>query len=178
MSDHRPTDAPGAAGAAPARTDLLRIDDHPAAIAVTARLVAEARRALWIKSLDLEPWLFDHPEVLAALRAFATSGREVQVRVLLHDAAAPQAAHAMLLELAQRLPSVFQFREVDDPVYREDRSAVLVNDAGGYYARAQGDAVAGSACLDGRARARQLQQRFEEIWERSRPVAEYRALGL
>ncbi|MCR6495969.1 hypothetical protein LJB71_06870 [Thermomonas sp. S9] len=55
MSDHRPTDAPGAAGAAPARTDLLRIDDHPAAIAVTARIVAEARRALWIKSLDLEP---------------------------------------------------------------------------------------------------------------------------
>ncbi|MFN7183449.1 MAG: hypothetical protein ACK4MZ_04550 [Thermomonas haemolytica] len=171
MSDHLPDDAP-------ARSDLLRIDDHPAAIAVATRIVAEARRALWIRSLDLETWLFDHPDLLEALRGLATSGRDAQVRVLLHDAAAPQAAHSKLLELAQRLPSMFQFREVDDPVYREDRSAMIANDAGGYYARAQGDAVAGSACLDGRARARQLQQRFEEIWERSRPVAEYRALGL
>ncbi|WP_240125199.1 hypothetical protein [Thermomonas alba] len=178
MSDQHPADVPGEAATAPVGTNLLRIDDHPAAIGITARIVAEARRTLWIRSLDLEPWLFDHPEVLAALRAFATSRRDVQVRILLHDAAAPQAAHVKLLELAQRLPSVFQFREVDDPVYREDRSAMIANDSGGYYVRAQGDAVNGSACLDGRARVRQLQQRFEEIWERSRPVAEYRALGL
>ena len=73
MSDHRPDDAP-------ARSDLLRIDDHPAAIAVATRIVAEARRALWIRSLDLEAWLFDHPDLLEALRGLATSGRDVQVQ--------------------------------------------------------------------------------------------------
>ena len=93
---------------------------------------------------------------------------EVEVRVLLHDAAAPQAARMKLLALAQRLPSVFQFREVVDPAYREDRAAMVATDAGGYYARSQGDDVAGSACLDGRARVRQLQQRFEEICHRNR----------
>lgn len=98
--------------------------------------------------------------------------------MLLHDAAAPQAAHAPLLDLVQRLPTVFQFREVDDPVYREDRAAMLACDMGGYYFRAQGDQVNGSAALDARARVRQLQGRFEEIWERSRLITEYRALGL
>lgn len=161
-----------------ANDGLLRITDKASAVEITARVLAGARRAVWIRSLDLEPWLFDHPDVLAALRAFATSGREVEVRVLLHDAAAPQAARMKLLALAQRLPSVFQFREVVDPAYREDRAAMVATDAGGYYVRAQGDDVAGSACLDGRARVRQLQQRFEEIWERSRPVTEYRALGI
>ena len=159
-------------------SDLLRITDHPAAVDIAIQIIAAARRRLLIRSLDLEAWLFDHPDVLEALRSLATAGRDGQVLVLLHDAAAPQAAHAKLLELAQRLPSIFQFREVDDPVYREDRSALLMNDVGGYYIRPQGDAVQGNACLDGRARARQLQQRFEEIWERSRPVAEFRALGL
>ena len=154
-----------------------RIDTREAAIEAAILAIDGARRRVWIRSFDLEAWLFAGADLVQALRRFATSGRDVQVRVL-HDAAAPQAAHAKLLELAQRLPSVFQFREVDDPVYREDRSALLMNDVGGYYIRPQGDAVQGNACLDGRARARQLQQRFEEIWERSRPVAEFRALGL
>lgn len=156
----------------------LRILDHPAAIEAAARIAGDARRGLWIRSLELESWLFDHAAVLAALRGFATSGRDVQVQVLLHDAAAPQNAHAKLLDLAQRLPSVFQFREVNDPAYREDRAALIANDVGGYYVRAQGDAVEGSAEFAARGRARQLQARFEEIWERSRTVTEYRALGL
>lgn len=155
-----------------------RILDHPAAIEATSRIVAGARRTLWIRSLGLEAWLFDHPAVLEALRGFATSGRDVQVLVLLHDATAPQNARLRLLDLAQRLPSVFQFREVDDPAYREDRAALVASDAGDYYFRAQGDAVEGSAGFDARGRARQLQSRFEEIWERSRPVTEYRALGM
>ena len=158
--------------------DLIRITDHPSAIEITSKIVAGARRRIWIRSLELESWLFDDLELLAALREFATAGRDGQVLILLHDAAAPQANHAKLLELAQRVPSVFQFREVDDPVYREDCSAMIANDVGGYYTRTQGERAEGSACLDGRARVRQLQQRFEEIWERSRPVAEYRALGL
>ena len=161
-----------------AGTGPVRILDHPAAIDATARIVAGARRTLWIRSLGLEAWLFDHPAVLDALRAFATSGRDVQVRILLHDAAAPQNARLRLLDLAQRLPSVFQFREVDDPAYREDRAALVASDAGDYYFRVQGDAVEGSAGFDARGRARQLQSRFEEIWERSRPVTEYRALGM
>lgn len=156
----------------------LRILDHPAAIAATARVVAGARRRLWIRGLVLESWLFDHADVLDALRGFATSGRDVQVLVLVHDAAAAQNARLRLLDLAQRLPSVFQFREVDDPAYREDRAALVANDVGGYYLRPQGDAVEGSAAFEARARAQQLQQRFEEIWERSRTVTEYRALGI
>ena len=155
-----------------------RIDTREAAIEAAIRAIDGARRRVWIRSFDLEAWLFADADLVQALRRFATSGRGNEVRVLLHDAAAPQAAHAKLLELAQRLPSVFQFREVDDPVYREERVALVANDAGGYYVRTQGDRVEGVAAFDSRARVRQLQQRFEEIWERSRPVTEYRALGI
>lgn len=161
-----------------ASRDVIRITDHQAAIAIVIQILQSARRRVWIRSLELDAWLFDNPDLLAALREFATAGRDGQVLILLHDAAAPQAAHAKLLELAQRLPSVFQFREVDEPVYREDRSAMIASDNGGYYSQAQGDRVEGSACLDSRARVRQLQQRFEEIWERARVVSEYRALGI
>lgn len=162
----------------PEAADPIRIMDHSAAIAVATRIIQEARQKLVIRSLDLEAWLYDHPDILLALRTMVTTGRNPQVCVLLHDAAAPQAAHAKLLDLAQRLPSKFQFREVDDPVYREDRAALIANEAGGYYFRPVGDRVEGTAGVNSRARVRQLHARFDEIWERSQPISAYRALGI
>jgi predicted GNAT family N-acyltransferase len=154
------------------------IEDHAAAVVTTRALIGAARRGLWIYSRNLDPGLFDSPEVLDAFRSFATAGVGGEARILLQDAAAPQRAHAPLLELAQRLPSVFLFREPIDPVDRAYASAYLANDNGGYYFRSLGHRLEGEADLHGPGRARQLRNAFEQVWERSRPVTEYRALGI
>lgn len=157
---------------------LQAIEERDAARAATSALVRSARRQLCIYSRDLDPGLFDDGEVLEALRRFATAGRGGEARILLQDAAAPQRAHAPLLALAQRLPSVFLFREVVDPVDRAYPSAFVVNDAGGFYFRALGHRFDGEADLHAPGRSRQLRMQFDAIWERARPVGEYRALGL
>ena len=126
----------------------------------------------------MDPGLFDAPLVVEALRRFGTSGRGSEARFLLQDAAAAQRKHAPLLALAQRLPSIFLFRETDDPVDRAYPSAYVVNDAGGYYFRALGHRFDGEADLHAPGRARQLRGEFMAVWERSRPVSEYRALQL
>lgn len=154
------------------------VEDREAAVASTVALVQDARRRLAIRSRELDPGLFDDWQVLDALRGFATSGRDNEVRVLLHDAAAAQRAHAPLLALAQRLPSVFLVREVDDPVDRNDASACIASDAGGYYHRPLGQRFDGEAALAGAPRAQQLIDAFGPAWERSRPCTELRALGL
>ena len=154
------------------------IEDYAAAVVATRALINAARRGLWIYSRNLDPGLFDAPEVLDAFRSFATAGVGGEARFLLQDAAAPQRAHAPLLELAQRLPSVFLFREPVDPVDRAYASAYLANDNGGYYFRSLGHRLEGEADQHGPGRARQLRNAFEQVWERSRPVTEYRALGI
>ena len=154
------------------------IVDREAAVAITAQLVVAARRRLWIYSRELDPGLLDDDHVLDALRGFATRGQGNEVQLLLQDAAAPQRAHAPLLALAQRLPSVFAFREVDDPVDRAYAAAFIANDAGGYYFRGLGHRFDGEAETDGSGRARQLADAFRPVWERSRPCSELRALGL
>lgn len=154
------------------------IEDRAAALATTAALVRAARRGLSIYSRALDPGLFDAPEVIDALRGFGTANIGGEARILLHDAAAAQRAHAPLLALAQRLPSVFVFREVADPVDRAYPSAYLANDSGGYYFRSLGHRLEGEADLHAPGRARQLRNAFDQVWERSRPVTEYRALGL
>lgn len=154
------------------------IDSREAAIAVVCAIASGARRELSIYSRALDPGLFDAPEVLEALRRLGTRRQRVDVRLLLQDAAAAQRAHAPLIALAQRLPSVFAFREVVDPADRGYASAYVVNDDGGWYFRTLGNRFDGEAAIDDGGRARQLAEAFQPVWERSRNVTEYRALGL
>jgi predicted GNAT family N-acyltransferase len=161
-----------------ALTGPTAVEDREAALATVAALISSARRCLWIYSRELDPGLLDSVDILEALRRFATSGRGNEVRLLLQDAGAPHRSHAPLLALAQRLPSVFLFREVADPVDRAYPSAYIVNDAGGYYFRGLGHRFDGEADAHAPGRARQLRGAFNSIWERSRPISEFRALGI
>lgn len=155
-----------------------RIDTRDDALNAILGAIASARRRIWIRSFDLDPWLYGDSAVIQALRRFATSGSGGEVRVLLHDVATPQRAQAPMLALAQRLPSLFQFRELEDPVDRNDPAAFIAGDGGGYYLRSLGHRVEGEAESHSPARVRQLRAGFDEAWERSRPVSEFRALGL
>ena len=159
-------------------TGPARIDSREAGIEAAIGIIERARRTLWIRSVALDPWLYDDAGVLQALRGFATRGGGQQVLGLLQDAAAPQQAHAPLLALAQRLPSIFLFRELQDPVDRNDPAAFIAGDGGGYYLRSLGQRSEGEAETHAPARVRQLRAGFDEAWERSRPVSEYRALGI
>lgn len=157
----------------------MAVEDATAAVHATAALVGLARRELRLYTRALDPGLLDAPAVQAALRRFATLRHDKQVRILLQDTASPQLLDAPLLRLAQRLPTVFQFRAVSDPVDASYPSAYVVGDAQAYYFRSTGNRHDdGETWLEGAARARQLRAHFEQIWERSRPWSEHRALGL
>jgi len=152
------------------------VDTREGALAALLGVVAGARRGLLICSRELDPGLLDMPDSLAALRRFATG--EGEVRVLLQDPATPQRALAPMIGLAQRLPSAFAFRAVEEPTDRAYPSAFAVNDRGGWYFRTLGHRFDGETDLDGEARARQLRATFQPMWERARPCTEFRALGI
>lgn len=154
------------------------IDTRDAAVAIACAVIAGTRRELSIYSRALDPGLFDAPEVLEALRRLGTRRQRVDVRILLQDADAPQRAHAPLIALAQRLPSVFGFREANDPADRGYASAFIFNDGSGYYFRTLGNRFDGEGAVDAGGRARQLADAFQPVWERSRIVTEYRILGV
>lgn len=152
------------------------VDTREAALAALLAVAHGARRQLRLYSRELDPGLLDAPAAITALRRWATAGGTTQV--LLQDIAAPQRALAPLIGLAQRLPSAFEFRLVEEPVDRGYPSAYAVNDTGGWYFRPLGHRFDGEVRIDGAARARQLQAAFDPVWERARGVTEFRALGI
>ncbi|HZH44557.1 MAG TPA: GNAT family N-acetyltransferase [Lysobacter sp.] len=152
------------------------VETREAALAAWLAVIAGARRELLVYSRELDPGQLDQPEVLRALRRFATGGG--RARIAVQDPAAPQAALAPLIGLAQRLPSAFEFHAVEDPTDRAYPSAFAANDRGGWLFRPLGHRFEGETRLGDTVRVRQLRQTFDPVWERARPCTEFRALGL
>jgi predicted GNAT family N-acyltransferase len=157
----------------------MAVEDLAGAIDSATALITPLRRELLIYSRALDPGLLDADPVQAALRRFATLRHARQVRCLLQETTRAQMLDTPLLRLAQRLPSVFEFRLVSDPVDTSYPSAYLVGDGDAYYFRPTGNRYDdGEVWLEGAARARQLRAHFAQIWERSEPWSGHRALGI
>ncbi|MCC4606090.1 GNAT family N-acetyltransferase [Xanthomonas campestris pv. badrii] len=156
----------------------MAVDTLGAALAATTGLLCSARRQVLIYTRALDPPLFDNAAVLDALRRFATARHDKRVQVLVQDTASATASSSAMLRLAQRLPSVFRFRAVSDPVDTSYASAYVVGDDA-YYFRPTGHRYDdGETWLSGAARSRQLEREFAQIWERSALWNEPRALGI
>jgi predicted GNAT family N-acyltransferase len=175
-----PMDSQGRVTARPRgpSTPLQDFDSLHEATAATIALLQGGRREIRLYSRDLEPVLYAQPEVLEAFRQYAIAGRGGIVQVILQDPAAAQGAAHPLLNLAQRMTSVFQFRTPTEHLDQQYPSAFLVNDRDGYLFRLIGTRFEGDWSPALPARARQLSEHFGRVWERSRPCSELRALGI
>lgn len=156
----------------------MSVETLTAALAATTGLLCAARRQVLIYTRALDPPLFDNAAVLDALRRFATARHDKRVHVLVQDPTSANAGSSAMLRLAQRLPSVFRFRAVSDPVDASFASVYVVGDDA-YYFRPTGHRFDdGETWLSGAARSRQLERAFAQIWERSALWNEPRALGI
>lgn len=157
---------------------LNAVESIEEALRATASVISNSRRELRVFSRDLDYGLLSAPVVMDALRGYATSGVGPTVRVLLLEPMIPSQLHHPWLTLAQRLSSVFQFRACEEPQDRLYPSAFVVGDRGGLYFRPIGGRIEGETSDASPARAQQLSQTFDRMWERARPCTEYRALGI
>lgn len=173
-----PAPVPRAPSDLPPSEPARAIESLTDCLALLPRIIEGARNELMIASRDLDPRLLGHPEVIDALRRFATGRRGASVRIILIDLLSVQDQGHPLLALAQRMPSVFHLRTPEAPEDQQNASAYVVSDRGGFLYRGLASRYdgEGSPCLP--ARARQLIGQFEPVWERSRPCTEFRSLSI
>ncbi|GAB4259278.1 MAG: GNAT family N-acetyltransferase [Methylomicrobium sp.] len=154
---------------------VISLETHRQA---TIRLIGDARRQLCIYTQDLEHSLYGHKDVVEAFKQFALNSRDGGALIIVQDTIAARSKPHPLLDLAQRLPSSFQFRA---PVETEDQqygSAFLLNDRDGFSFRLLADRYEGEWSPNHPARRQQLFEEFDRIWQRCRPCTEFRALGI
>jgi predicted GNAT family N-acyltransferase len=160
--------------------------DPPALVADTGESACVAgllaclqrpRRTLLLLSPLLDPLLFDRPDVVEAISAFAREARQTRVQILIRDSSQIVARGHRLVELARRLDSRVELRRLpDDAGTRElsfmtwdERGCWLLPDYREYQAlRNFHDPV----------QAKRLTEQFARLWARSTPDPELRLLRL
>lgn len=157
---------------------LAAVETFEQALVAATTTIDNSRRDLCVFSRDLDPALLGHATVIDALRRYATSGADPRVRVLLLEPQALAQLGHPWLALAQRLPSIFEFRACEEEADRQYPSAFLVGDRGALYFRSLGGRLEGEASAGAPARARQVTEVFERMWQRGRPCTEFRALEI
>lgn len=155
----------------------LRFASAAELIDASLQILTLARRSVMIYSRDLEASVLDQMPMLDALRRIAIGGRGASVRLLVQDPGRAVRDGHRLIEQARRLSSIYQFRQVQ----AEDlkfAGAFMVNDQAGFVARGLADRHEGEGHTRDSARANPLIRYFNEVWERSTPPLELRALSL
>jgi len=156
----------------------LIANDREQTLAAVADLLADASYEIAIYTRDLDASLLDVPAILDAIKRIALSGRRARVRILVQDPRKPIADGHRLIALAQRLPSVIEFRVPQDEHDRQYASAFLINDRRGYLFRLLASRNEGEGSTYAPGRHAQLREYFDQVWERSTPSEELRPLAI
>lgn len=157
--------------------DTQRLETSDDITAAIAGLADSALRSLMLYVPRPDDALWSSPALVDALRGFLTARSQREVQWLFGAVDGLARDHGALIALAQRLPSLLQLRQSEPDFAAPAAQAFIANDRGQMLLFDSGERLA--ATLTGAGdRVRPLVARFSDAWERARPLAELRTLGI
>lgn len=156
----------------------LHADTREELITVTHTLLRGARHRMAVLVRELHPQLLNDTACLVELRRLAISGRGASIRVLAQDLTRALHEGTRILTLAERLSSVVQFRR---PIEQRDLdfpSAFMCVDTQGYLFRPLEHDMTTDGSTYAPGRHARLMRTFEDVWARSEPWPDLRALEI
>lgn len=145
--------------------------------ALCVAMTSQCQRRLDIISRWLDPPIYDTAEFVEVVRQLAIRHRKARIRIVVMDPSTIIHQGHRLLDLAGRLPSFIELR-VPSPEHQGFNEAFLIADGVGYVHRPLADRYAGKANFHHPAVARELSQRFDELWEAGQPDPNLRRMLL
>ena len=157
--------------------DTRRVETEDEIIAAIGDIAATAGRQLMFYVPEAGDLLWSSPALLDKVRSYATARSHREARWLFGAVDNLARDHGPLVALAQRLPSLVPLRQIDADFAHPGTQTFVANDQGRLLLLDSGARLAGTL-TSASERSRPLAARFDEAWERARPLAELRALGI
>ena len=140
-------------------------------------LIRQANQRIDILSYELEPKIYNHRPIYDALRTFATKDRRTHVRILVHHTRPILSRGHVLIDLAQRLTSFFEIKQLCAEDNRLTQGFLLA-DQTGYTLRPEALRFEGRADFNDRFTCRELQSDFDTAWHRATTDSQLRILHI
>ncbi|MBI3344124.1 MAG: hypothetical protein HY028_04595 [Gammaproteobacteria bacterium] len=139
--------------------------------------INQSKRALTIYSRDLDHAVYDNPELVEAVRQLAIRSRVSEIKILVQNSERIVQQGHRLIELSRRLESLIKIRKVTEE-YHHYNGSFLVVDRRGVIHNKTGESYRAIVNFNAPSEAALLLNFFDEVWERSEPDPELRALGV
>ena len=156
------------------RSILSTLDEYRATV---AELATRAQRSLSIYTPDLEPQLYDQDSFLEPMKRLVLARSHARLRVLISDPARVSREANRFMQMARRLTSYIDLRNVS-PEYRNNPCSFIVADDKAIAYRQQASRWDGIVEFNDVALVRRYLAYFDEAWAGSLIQPELRATAI
>ena len=156
------------------RSILTTLDEYRAAV---AELATRAQRSLSIYTPDLEPLLYDQDSFLEPMKRLVLARSHARLRVLISDPARVSREANRFMQMARRLTSYIDLRNVS-PEYRNNPCSFIIADDKAIAYRQQSSRWDGIVEFNDVALVRRYLAYFDEVWAGSMIQPELRATAI
>ncbi len=150
-----------------------RQDNAEAALA----LVKQCNQKLAIISHELDPFVYNQPEFVEAVRQLALKGRYVDIRILAFEPEIIVRKGHKLVDLAAKISSYIEIRKPSSQ-YKSFNEAVLIVDEVGYLFRESVERYRGKVNFNGRRESKYMLEVFNSMWDTSKPDPNFRRMHI
>jgi hypothetical protein len=133
---------------------------------ILTTLAEVCQRLISIFTPDLEPPVYDNPQVIEVLKRFVLSHSFAKVRILVRDHTRHSGSSNRFMSMAKRLTSYLEIRILLPEHYHYTSSYCIADDRGIVY-RLNAERWEGIATINSPPLARQYLQEFDLAWQAS-----------
>lgn len=156
------------------RSILSTLEEYRAAV---SELATRAQRSLSIYTPNLEPLLYDQDCFLEPVKRLVLARGHARLRVLISDPARASRDGNRFMQMARRLTSFIELRNVP-PEFRNNRASFIVADDRAIAYRQQASRWDGIVEFDDQSVVRRHLAYFDEVWAVSLIQPELRATAI
>jgi hypothetical protein len=137
----------------------------------------EASRRVSIYTHDLEPGIYDDPDFLEVIKHLVLSKTYARIRVLIADPTRAIKNGNAFVQLGRRLNTYIEFRHVREDLRTHPESFCIADDTALVY-RLQASRWEGIVDTYEPSISKHYGSMFDDIWQASEVVVEFRQLGI
>ncbi len=143
--------------------------------AAAVAMFSQARRTIEIYTHELDPRIYNQSACVDALKTFVLNNTSAKIRILIRHPDRTLRSGHRLISLARHLSSYIEMRVIHED-YSGPPDAFLLVDQHGMLHLQEGDRYEGICNFYNPRKATELSHRFNEVWEHSTEIAEFRRI--
>ena len=157
--------------------DDIQLDSSEENQTLILELVSQAAKTIDIFTRDMASRVYDDAKFIAAARDLIVRNDKTRVRILIIDPDKSIKHGHRIIELARRLSSSIDIRHVHVD-YRADSQSYLIADGRGILHRKLASRYEAIVNFNNPLWGRELLNHFNEIWEHSQPILDFKRLHI